>query len=145
MNDLRFELDVNAPPTPIFEALTRAPGVARLYFGSRLVSSFAPGAGYQYVGPLEDGSEVVHVEGEVLACEVPSLLRLTHRAGAHWRQGEKVWRSQVEYRLTPKAAGVTTVCVTQSNFEAGDPGYAHNLTGWPEFLGQLRAYVEGLG
>ena len=69
MKTITASLYIAAKPEPIYDALTKAPGVAALLFGSRLETTFEPGAPYAYVGPDGKGGEAVHVEGEVLACE----------------------------------------------------------------------------
>lgn len=67
MKTITATLYIASKPEAVWAALTEPAGVAALYFGSKLVTSFEPGAPYQYVG--DDGT--VHVLGEVLE-QVPA-------------------------------------------------------------------------
>ncbi len=137
MKTITATLYIAAKPDAVWAALTRPAGVSALYFGSTLVSSFEPGAPYQYVGA--DGT--VHVQGEVLE-QVPSQKWvLTHRAGPKWQQGPKAFQSRLAY-VMEDAGFATKVVITQDQLEDEDPGYAHNKEGWLIFLSSLKSYVE---
>lgn len=141
MKTITATLYIAAKPEQIFDALTKAPGVAALLFGSRLESSFAPGAPYAYVGPDGRGGETVHVEGEVLAYEPGKTLVLRHRVGPRWRGAGRVFNSRLAYALDDRGFA-TRVTVTHDELEDDDPGYAHHREGWAVFLSRLKSYVE---
>ncbi len=140
MNDLKFEIYIAAKPEAVWRALTEPAGVAALYFGSRLETSFEPGSPYRYVGAGPDG-DLIHVEGEILACEPNRLLQLSHTAGPAWRKGPKVYRSRLSYQL--EGLGFATrLSITHDQWEEGDPGYASNRDGWMILLSSIKSYVE---
>lgn len=141
MKTITASLYIAAKPEPIYDALTKAPGVAALLFGSRLETTFEPGAPYAYVGPDGKGGEAVHVEGEVLACEPGKRLVLRHRTGPLWRDAGKVFSSRLTYALEDQGFA-TRVTVTHDEIEDDDPGYAHNQDGWVIFISRLKTYVE---
>ncbi|MFZ5442426.1 MAG: SRPBCC domain-containing protein [Myxococcota bacterium] len=141
MKTISHRIYVAAKPAAVFAALTKPEGVAALYFGSRLETSFEPGSPYRYVGPDGKGGEAVHVEGEVLACVPEQRFAVTHRAGPLWRTGPKVFQSRVTYALEDLGFA-TKLTVTQDELEDGDPGYEHNLEGWNLFLSSLKSWVE---
>jgi len=141
MKTITATLYVAAKPEVIFDALTKAPGVAALLFGSRLETTFKPGAPYSYVGPDGKGGETVHVEGEVLECEPGKKLVLRHRAGPMWRGDGKVFNSRLTYAVDDRKFA-TQVTVTHDEIEDDDPGYAHNKAGWIVFLSRLKSFVE---
>ena len=84
MKTITASLYIAAKPEPIYDALTKAPGVAALLFGSRLETTFEPGAPYAYVGP--DGS--IADPDQALAYMVATNIV------------EGVWREAVGTRLT---------------------------------------------
>ncbi|MHB1846408.1 MAG: SRPBCC domain-containing protein [Deltaproteobacteria bacterium] len=141
MNPLHFDIYIAAPPKAVWEALTQPEGVAKLYFGSRLETTFEAGSPYRYVGPDGKGGEVAHVEGEILDCKPGELLQLTHRAGAVWQKGPKVYRSRLAYRIQ-ELGFATKLSVVHDGWEEGDPGHAHNSEGWPLFLSSVKSYLE---
>jgi uncharacterized protein YndB with AHSA1/START domain len=140
---IRSDILVDTAPDDVWDALTGEAGVAALYFGSRLVTTFAAGAPYRYEGDDGNGNVVTHVEGEILACEPRALLSLTHRAGPIWQKGPRVFSSRLTYRLAPEGRA-TRVTIEQDNFDVDDPGRMHNEKGWPEFLAKLKAHVESV-
>jgi uncharacterized protein YndB with AHSA1/START domain len=141
MTDLQFDIYIAGNPETIWNALTRPEGVAKLYFGSRLDTTFEPGSPYRYVGLDAQGRPIVHVEGEVLSCKQGQLLQLTHRAGPIWRKGPETYSSRITYRIDPMGFA-TKVSIVHDQWQDGDPGYAHNANGWMLLLSSLKSYVE---
>ena len=137
MKTITATLYIAAKPDAVWAALTQPAGVAALYFGSTLITSFEPGATYQYVG--DDGT--VHVLGEVLEHVPARRWVITHRAGSKWQQGPKAFQSRLAY-VMEDAGFATKVVITQDLLEDEDPGYAHNKEGWLIFLSSLKSYVE---
>ncbi len=141
MKDLNFVIYIAATPEAVWNALTKPEGVAKLYFGSRLETAFEAGSAYRYLGPDGKGNDVVHVEGEVLACKRNELLQLTHRAGAIWRKGPKVYSSRLAYEI--KSLGFATkLSIVHDQWQEGDPGYTSNAEGWMIFLSSVKSYIE---
>jgi uncharacterized protein YndB with AHSA1/START domain len=141
MQDLYFEIYIAAKPQAVWAALTGQEGVATLYFGSRLETSFMPGSPYSYIGPDGKGNEVVHVEGTVVACKPNELLQLTHQAGSIWRTDPRIYRSRIAYAMADQGFA-TKLSVTHDQWEEGDPGYVHNAQGWMLFLSSAKSYIE---
>jgi uncharacterized protein YndB with AHSA1/START domain len=141
MNDLHFDIYIAAKPDAVWKALTGNEGVAALYFGSHLVTSFQAGSPYHYVGPDGKGGEVTHVEGEILAAEPGQRLQITHRAGKVWQKGPKAYSSRLTYSMEDLGFA-TKLSVDHDRWEEGDPGHAHNATGWMIFLSSVKSYVE---
>ena len=137
MKTITATIYIASKPDAVWAALTQPAGVSALYFGSKLVTSFEPGAPYQYVG--DDGT--VHVLGKVLERVPSQRLVITHRAGPKWQQGPRVFQSRLSYAMDD-AGFATKVVITQDQIEDEDPGYAHNKEGWSIFLSSLKSYVE---
>ncbi|MGV3623548.1 MAG: SRPBCC domain-containing protein [Archangium sp.] len=141
MNTITATLYIAAKPDAVFDALTKKDGVAALYFGSRLESSFEKGAPYEYIGPDGKGGEVVHVEGEVLAYEPGKRFVVRHRAGPAYQKGPKIFSSRVAYEVKDHG-WATQLTVVHDEIEADDPGYEHNKDGWVIFVSSVKSYVE---
>lgn len=141
MKDLYFEIYIAAKPDAVWNALTKPEGVAKLYFGSRLDTTFLPGTPYRYLGPDGKGNEVEHVEGEILVCRPNELLQITHRAGAIWQKGPKVYSSRLTYKMEDLSFA-TRLSITHDQWQDGDPGHANNQAGWMIFLSSVKSYVE---
>jgi uncharacterized protein YndB with AHSA1/START domain len=141
MNELSFEIYIAAEPEAVWRALTSAEGVAKLYFGSRLDTTFEPESPYRYIGSDGQGGEVVHIEGEVLACKPKELLLLSHRAGPMWQKGPRIFSSRLAYKL--EGLGFATkLSIVHDQWQEGDPGHEHNAAGWMIFLSSVKSYVE---
>lgn len=141
MKDLHFDIYIAATPETVWNALTQPEGVAKLYFGSRLETTFEPGSPYRYLGPDGKGNEVAHVEGEVLACKRNELLQVTHRAGPIWQKGPKVYSSRLAYKI--EGLGFATkLSIVHDQWQEGDPGHANNAGGWMLFLSSVKSYIE---
>lgn len=137
MKTITATIYIAAKPGVVWAALTQPTGVAALYFGSKLVTTFEPGSPYQYVG--DDGT--VHVLGEVLEQVPAQRLVMTHRAGPKWQQGPKTFQSRLSYAMED-AGFATRFVMTHDQIEDGDPGYEHNKEGWMVFASSVKSYVE---
>jgi uncharacterized protein YndB with AHSA1/START domain len=140
-NPLHFEIYIKAGAPKVWAALTQSPGVGKLYFGCKLVTTFAKGAPYSYAGDDGAGGVTSHVEGEILACDENKRLALTHRAGPMWRKDGRVFTSRLAYTLDD-VGYATKLTIDHDEWEDGDPGYAHNAAGWMVFLSSVKSYVE---
>ncbi len=141
MKTISASVYIAAKPDAVFDALTRPKGVAALFFGSRLETTFEPGAKYQYVGPDGRGGETVHVEGEVIAHEAGKRFVVKHRAGPAYQKGPKTFESRVAYELED-VKFATKLTVTHDELEVDDPGFEHNQDGWLVFVSSVKSFVE---
>jgi uncharacterized protein YndB with AHSA1/START domain len=137
MKTITATIYIAAKPDAVWSALTQPTGVAALYFGSKLVTTFEPGATYQYVG--DDGT--VHVLGEVLEHVPSQRFVITHRAGPKWQPGPKTFQSRLSYAMED-VGFATKLSLVHDQIEDEDPGYAHNVDGWMVFLSSVKSYVE---
>lgn len=136
-------IDVAAPRSAVWNALTGPEGVAALFFGCRLVLAprLEAGAKYEYRGDDGKGNDIAHVVGEVLAAAPNERLVLVHQAGPTWQPGPKTFRSRLSYLLEGEGAA-TRLRIVQDEIDSDDPGYAHNAEGWPVFAAQVKRFVE---
>jgi uncharacterized protein YndB with AHSA1/START domain len=127
---------INALPDRVAQAIREGQPIAAGMPGSELRSTFEPGSEYAYVGRMPDGSEVKYVFGKVLASDGDRRLQMTYRTGAHPAE------SRVTYELEPVANRYTKLTVTQDRFADDDPNYEINKAGWPQFLSNLKSFIE---
>ncbi len=136
MKTITATIYIAAKPEAVWSALTQPAGVQALYFGCKLVTTFEPGAPYQYVS--DDGT--VHVLGEILEHSPSKRLVITHRSGPKY-QGPKPFQSRLSYAMED-VGFATKLHLVHDQIEDEDPSYAHNLEGWTVFLSSIKSYVE---
>ena len=141
MQDLHFSIYIAGTPAAVWDAITKPEGVAKIYYGSRLETSFAIGSPYRYIGADDKGNDVVHVEGEVLACKPHELLQLNMRAGPMWQKGPHVYSSRLAYKIEALPFA-TKLSVVHDQWQEGDPGHASNRDGWMVLLSSIKSYIE---
>jgi DNA-binding transcriptional ArsR family regulator/uncharacterized protein YndB with AHSA1/START domain len=136
-----YSIFINATPERIWQAITNGDDTVQYYYGTRVQSSWTPGASLTY--DYTDGT--VAADGEVIALDPPKRLEMTFRAKwdpemeaeGHVRQ---VWELEpgdgatkltvTSYGLTPKlASGFTT-------------GMVWILSGMKTFIEEGRAAVR---
>jgi len=71
-----YSIFINASPERIWQAITSGDDTVQYYYGTRVVSDWAPGSALRYDYP--DGTPAA--DGEVLAVEPPKRLEMTFRA-----------------------------------------------------------------
>lgn len=139
--DLRYEFYIAAPPERVWQALISEPDVKQIFYGSKLQSSFAAGAPFQYVGPGADGKEVTHIRGKVLEFEPNKLFRHTYIVGESYIPGHEKFESHVSYQLEP-VGKCTKFTVVHDHWTKGDPAYDNTAKGWWKLLSALKTLAE---
>jgi uncharacterized protein YndB with AHSA1/START domain/DNA-binding transcriptional ArsR family regulator len=108
-----YSVYIQAPPERVWQAITDGDETARYYYGTRVASTWAPGAPLQYTYP--DGT--VAADGAVLEADAPSRLRMSFHAR---------WDPEIEAEGPVEMAwvlegqgGATKLTVTTSGLRAG--------------------------
>jgi len=141
------EIDIAAPPSRVFEALTD-PAQLMLWFtdASCPVKSWQMDArlGGSYSYATEKGNFVVNgvsefeCHGEILEFDPPRLLVYTWIANWHLDPAKK---TVVRWELTPVAVG-THVRVTHSGLAQEPEARKDYSGGWPGVVEKLRQFAE---
>ena len=126
---------MGATPEKVWEAITGAEGVRKMFFGARLETSFEAGSSYRYVGDDGKGGETVYLSGTILECEPPRILRTTYSPG-----GES-FVSELVYELEPIAA-CTKLTVKHIGLNDDDPTRQHSVEGTWKLLSRLKSMIE---
>ncbi len=134
-----YSIYINAPPERIWRAITDGDDTIRYYFGTRVVSDWAPGSHIRYDYP--DGT--VAADGDVIAVDPPRRLEMTFNAR---------WDPELEaegpvrqvWELEP-AESATKLTVTTFGLKSGSR-IAEEFSGGMVFIvSGLKSHVEGAG
>lgn len=121
---LRFTRDLDHPVPRVWQAVTE-PGHLQAWFPQRITGDWVVGAPLAFSDPQGRGSDF---DGEVLACEPPSLLE--------FRWGPDVIRLEIAAR----AAG-STLTLLDTFDELGQA--ARDAAGWHVCLKSLASHLDG--
>lgn len=140
--DFEMTLYVAADPAQVWEAITGDEGSRAVMWGSVLRGRLAPGERYEYVGPGQDGEETVHVYGEVLRAEPPTLLQLTEHPGATYREHHAELESRMTWRIAAAGDGLTRLTFTNDRWSPGHPARDESAGTWPLVLSSFKSWIE---
>jgi len=146
-DDIIAEIEISAPPSRIFEALTDPAQLIRWFDDLSCPVEFwqmdaRPGGSYRYEtkkGPYAvNGINVFKTRGEIIEIDPPRLLVYTWFANWHQDQGRK---TIVRWDLTPTEFG-THVKVTHSGLAQEPEASADYRGGWAGVVKKLKQFVE---
>jgi len=127
---------IAAPIERVWQAFTDEAESARWYFGTGVVSTWEPGAPYEYRYP--DGR--VAIEGTVERIDPPKLLVMTF--SAQWSDEVAADApTRVTFELSSEGK-LTTVVLTHDDVLEGTATAAEIAGGWPYLLSNLKSYLE---
>jgi uncharacterized protein YndB with AHSA1/START domain/DNA-binding transcriptional ArsR family regulator len=127
---------IGAPIERVWRAITDESESSRWYYGTGVVSTWEPGAPYEYRFP--DGR--VAIEGIVERVEPPTLLVMTF--SARWSDEVAVDApTRVTFELS-STGSLTTLFLTHDDVIEGTATATEIATGWPYLLSNLKSYVE---
>jgi uncharacterized protein YndB with AHSA1/START domain/DNA-binding transcriptional ArsR family regulator len=132
-----YSIFINAAPERIWQAITNGDDTVQYYYGTRVVSDWAPGSKLRYDYP--DGTPAA--DGEVLAVDPPKRLEMTFRA--LWdpelaAEGavRQVWELEPDDAATKLT--VTTFAMSQKQADGFTTGMVWIVSG-------LKSHVESVG
>jgi uncharacterized protein YndB with AHSA1/START domain len=133
-----YAIFIRATPEQVWEGITNPDFTAKYFYGSRVVSTFEPGA--EYLGWAGDMSMKL-VDGEVVESDRPRRLRHTWRALYDEELANEPF-SQVTWEIEPQDGGYTKLTVVHDRLEAS-PKTAENVAGgWMYILSGLKTLLE---
>jgi uncharacterized protein YndB with AHSA1/START domain len=133
-----YSVFIRATPEQVWDAITKPEFTTRYFYGSRIESTFEPGA--QYLSLAGDGNQTL-VDGEILESEPPRLLRHTWRS--LWdaeTAGEEP--SRVTWEIEAQEGGVTKLTVVHDQLEASPKTAEGVAGGWSYVLSGLKTLLE---
>lgn len=141
------EIDIAAPPTRVFEALTDPDQLLRWFTDASCPAKFwrmdaRLGGGYSYATEkanfVVNGMDEFKCHGEITEIDPPRLLVYTWVANWHLDPQKK---TAVRWELTPTATG-THVKVTHSGLAHEPEARADYSGGWIGVVEKLQAFTE---
>ena len=142
MQDFEMTIYIKADPPEVWDAIVGDEGNRAVMWGSVLRGELEPGGRFEYVGPGENGAEVVHVSGEVLQAEPGGILQLIEHPGPAHGEDHADLTSRVTWRLQPAGVGLTRLTLTNEEWSEQHPAQADAAERWPRVLSSLKSLIE---
>lgn len=131
-----YELFINADPATVWQAIVDGDQTQKYYYGTRVESTWEPGADVRYLGG--DGSLVA--DGRVVAIDAPHRLEMTFHA--HWDNDLEEEGPAREVWLLEEINGATKLTVEMHDVVPGSKTYEDFTGGFPYILSGLKTFVE---
>ena len=131
-----FQMFINAEPSRVWQAIIDGEQTVKYYYGTRVESTWEPGADLRYLGG--DGSLVA--SGKVIAIDAPKRLEMT--LVAHWDDALEAEGPSREVWLLEDANGATKLTLEMHDVEVGSKSYQDFMGGFPYILSGLKTFVE---
>jgi uncharacterized protein YndB with AHSA1/START domain len=133
-----YSVFVRATPEQVWDAITKPEFTTRYFHGTRIESTFEPGA--PYLSLAGDGDQTL-VDGEVLESDPPRLLKHTWRALYDPETASEPF-SRVTWEIEPQEGGVTKLTVVHDELEAAPKTAESVAGGWSYVLSGLKTLLE---
>lgn len=134
----KAEIDVQAPATEVWEALTNPDIIAKYFFGTQVETDWAPGSPITWKGQWE--GKPYEDKGEVLEVEPNHLLKVTHFSPLAGQPDKPENYHTLAFKLDGHD-GATHVSLTQDNNKDKEEA-DHASENWRTMLAGLKKTVE---
>ena len=132
-------IDIEAPASRVWTALTEPDQIAAYMFGSRVETDWEVGHPITWNGEWE--GRPYQDKGQVLAYDEPARLSVTHFSPLTGQDDVPENYHTLVYELD-ESAGVTTVSLSQDN-NRSEEAAEHSRANWQMMLDGLKKQVEG--
>ena len=133
-----YSVFIRATPEQVWDAITKPEFTTRYFHGTRIESTFEPGApSLRLAG---DGDETL-VDGEVLESDPPRMLKHTWRALYDPETASEPF-SRVTWEIEPQEGGVTKLTVVHDQLDAAPKTAESVAGGWSYVLSGLKTLLE---
>jgi len=133
-----YSVFIRATPEQVWDAITKPEFTTKYFHGTRIESTFEPGA--PYLSLAADGDQQL-VDGEVLESDPPRTLKHTWRA-LYDPETAVEPHSRVTWEIEAQEGGVTKLTVTHDQLEAAPKTAASVAGGWDYVLSGLKTVLE---
>jgi uncharacterized protein YndB with AHSA1/START domain len=133
-----YSVFIRATPEQVWDGITKPEFTTRYFHGTKIDSTFEPGA--PYLSVAGDGGETL-VDGEVLESDPPRMLKHTWRA-LYDPETASEPHSRVTWEIEPQDGGVTKLTVTHDQLEAAPKTAVSVAGGWSYVLSGLKTLLE---
>jgi uncharacterized protein YndB with AHSA1/START domain len=131
-------IDIDAPATRVWHALTTPDEIERWFFGVRTESDWREGGALVHRGELQ--GKPYEDKGEIVRIEPPTLLVHTHWSDVSGLPDDPQHYQRVTWSLEERD-GRTTLTVGEDNLPSDDAKRMSDQS-WPQALGNLKTLVE---
>jgi uncharacterized protein YndB with AHSA1/START domain len=133
-----YTVFIRATPEQVWDGITKPEFTTRYFYGTRIESTFEPGA--PYLSLAGDGDQTL-VDGEVLESNPPRMLKHTWRALYDPETASEPF-SRVTWEIEPQEGGVTKLTVVHDQLEAAPKSAESVAGGWSYVLSGLKTLLE---
>ena len=133
-----YSVFIRATPEQVWDGITKPEFTTRYFHGTRIESTFEPGA--PYLSIAGDGDQTL-VDGEVLESDPPRMLKHTWRALYDPETASEPF-SRVTWEIEPQEGGVTKLTVVHDQLEAAPKTAESVAGGWSYVLSGLKTLLE---
>ena len=133
-----YAVFIRATPEQVWDAITKPEFTTRYFHGTKIVSTFEPGA--PYLSVAGEGGDTL-VDGEILESDPPRMLKHTWRALYDPETAAEPF-SRVTWEIEPQDGGVTKLTVTHDQLEAAPKTAEGVAGGWSYILSGLKTLLE---
>ena len=133
-----YSVFIRATPEQVWDGITKPEFTTRYFHGTRIESTFEPGA--PYLSLAGDGDQTL-VDGEVLESDPPRMLKHTWRALYDPETASEPF-SRVTWEIEPQDGGVTKLTVVHDQLEAAPKTAESVAGGWSYVLSGLKTLLE---
>jgi uncharacterized protein YndB with AHSA1/START domain len=131
-----YAVFIRATPEQVWDAITKPEFTTKYFHGTKIESTFEPGAPYLSVA----GDETV-VDGEIIESDPPRMLQHTWRALWSPETADEP-HSRVTWEIESQEGGVTKLTVTHDQLEASPKTAVSVSGGWSYVLSGLKTVLE---
>jgi uncharacterized protein YndB with AHSA1/START domain len=133
-----YALFIRATPEQVWDGITKPDFTTKYFHGTKIESTFEPGA--PYLSVAGDGDQTL-VDGEILESDPPRLLKHTWRA-LYDEETAVEPHSRVTWEIEPQEGEVTKLTVTHDQLEAAPKTAESVAGGWMYVLSGLKTLLE---
>ena len=134
-----YSVFIRATPEQVWDGITKPEFTTRYFHGTRIESTFEPGA--PYLSLAGDGDQTL-VDGEILESDPPRMLRHTWRS-LYDPDTASEPHSRVTWEIEPQEGGVSKLTLVHDQLEES-PKTAASVSGpgWMFVLSGLKTLLE---
>jgi uncharacterized protein YndB with AHSA1/START domain len=135
---LKTSIDINAPASKVWEALTNPEIVKQYFFGTTVKSDWKKGSPITWEGEWE--GKGYKDKGEVLDVDPGKLLKYSYWSSMGGTEDKPENYVNVTYDLS-ESDGKTTFTITQENIKT-EEAKKHSEDNWQWVFGKMKEMVE---
>jgi uncharacterized protein YndB with AHSA1/START domain len=139
--ELKYEFYIDAQPEEVWNTFVSPEGTRKTFFGCVIKSTFIKGDSFEYVGPGNDGDDIVHVYGKILAYEPHKVLSYIEHPGPSYAPNHEELESRVTFTLET-VGKCTKLTLVNDQWTANHPSKKNAEGHWWMILSNIKTLAE---